>query len=255
MYFEKGVNCCKCKEKSALVDWIRIDSCPVCGTDHIIPNIKIILNNIKNYNLEGSNFLQIIKKFELNFEEIVDILIGLDCKPEATLDFAHRFSESWTKTGWRKFVKRTRQDELENIEEIQYKLEKYGIYAKPILENEKNAPLSGGVDLFNEGKYYKAHEVWEEKWKNLDGQKKKFFQGLIQTAAVYVHQKRGNPRSVFNLSESALDYLENFSNTYIGINVKRLKKINEEAKKRAKTSIENEDIPLILRKFELNIVK
>src|SRR5256885_15816 len=46
--------------------------------------------------------------------------------------------------------------------------------------------LEQGILLFNTGKYYEAHEVWEDLWRLTSGPLKTRYQGLIQ-AAVGMH--------------------------------------------------------------------
>ncbi len=54
-----------------------------------------------------------------------------------------------------------------------------------------------GIDLFNQGQFWHAHEAWEEAWKaEHDPQRRLFFKGIIQTAAALVHWQRGNPRGL-----------------------------------------------------------
>jgi hypothetical protein len=49
-----------------------------------------------------------------------------------------------------------------------------------------------GVDLFNVGRYFEAHEVWEEIWLRSSGQEKIFYQMLIQSAVGLHHFERNN---------------------------------------------------------------
>lgn len=54
-----------------------------------------------------------------------------------------------------------------------------------------------GIALFNDGKYWHAHEQWEEAWLATDDpQLKLFYKGIIQTAAALVHWQKGNPRGL-----------------------------------------------------------
>jgi hypothetical protein len=46
-------------------------------------------------------------------------------------------------------------------------------------------PVARGVELFNRGLYWEAHEAWEELWLELEDEPKLFLQGLIQLAAAY----------------------------------------------------------------------
>ena len=42
--------------------------------------------------------------------------------------------------------------------------------------------LERGAALFNTGKFWEAHEAWEEAWLELENEEKLFLQGLIQVA-------------------------------------------------------------------------
>jgi predicted metal-dependent hydrolase len=46
-----------------------------------------------------------------------------------------------------------------------------------------------GIELFNRGEYFEAHEAWEEIWRSTAPEPKTLFQGLIQCAAG-LHQIR-----------------------------------------------------------------
>jgi len=47
--------------------------------------------------------------------------------------------------------------------------------------------LARGRRLFNDGRFFEAHEVWEEAWLRETGETRQLLQGLIQVAAGY-HQ-------------------------------------------------------------------
>ena len=53
--------------------------------------------------------------------------------------------------------------------------------------------LEEGLLLFNDGKFYEAHEVWEDLWRiTLDPPLKTCYQGLIQAAVGLHHLSRRN---------------------------------------------------------------
>lgn len=58
-----------------------------------------------------------------------------------------------------------------------------------------------GVRLFNARKYYDAHEVWEDVWREAQGLEKRFLQGLIQTAVAFHHHSTGNIAGARSLME------------------------------------------------------
>ena len=48
--------------------------------------------------------------------------------------------------------------------------------------------LEQGIDLFNRGEYFDAHEAWEGVWfRAQDAREKLFYQGLIMAAGAFVH--------------------------------------------------------------------
>lgn len=49
-----------------------------------------------------------------------------------------------------------------------------------------------GLELFNAGEFFDAHEVLEDVWRAAPAEEKKFLQGLIQLAVGLHHYSRGN---------------------------------------------------------------
>ncbi|MGZ6194404.1 MAG: DUF309 domain-containing protein [Candidatus Binataceae bacterium] len=67
-----------------------------------------------------------------------------------------------------------------------------------------------GIELFNAGRFFDCHEVWEEVWKQASGAEKLFHQGMIQAAVAILHAERGNlpgARSTWNKARAKLDSL------------------------------------------------
>ena len=56
--------------------------------------------------------------------------------------------------------------------------------------------LKTGVELFNRGEYWHAHEQWEAGWLKASEPDATFYKGIIQAAAALVHWQRGNPRGL-----------------------------------------------------------
>lgn len=57
-----------------------------------------------------------------------------------------------------------------------------------------SAKLNAGIGFFNEGRYYDAHEVWEDLWRETPEPRRRFYQGLIQAAVGLYHLQNGNDR-------------------------------------------------------------
>jgi len=58
-----------------------------------------------------------------------------------------------------------------------------------------------GIELFNQQRFYDAHEVWEDVWRESVGHEKKFLQGLIQAAVALHHHSTGNMVGACSLLE------------------------------------------------------
>jgi uncharacterized protein len=51
--------------------------------------------------------------------------------------------------------------------------------------------IEKGIVLFNQGRYFEAHEAWEDLWlSETDREKKFFYQGLIMAAGALLHYTR-----------------------------------------------------------------
>jgi hypothetical protein len=80
-----------------------------------------------------------------------------------------------------------------------------------------------GVDEFNRGEFFAAHETWEAIWLVASGRDKVFLQGNIQLAAAFHHWKNGNQRGTLSLLRRALAKLAEIPGSYRGIRVGHLR--------------------------------
>lgn len=78
-----------------------------------------------------------------------------------------------------------------------------------------------GINLFNDSQWFEAHEVWEDIWHLASGDKKRFYQGLIQYAVTIEHMRRGNPRGMRSVYQTALTKFERLPEVYMGFNIPR----------------------------------
>jgi len=75
-----------------------------------------------------------------------------------------------------------------------------------------------GVELFNAGRYWEAHEVWEEDWTpDRKGPDSAFYKGLIQVAAGCLHYMRRNRRGAVNKWRSGTGYLRPYLPAHRGL--------------------------------------
>lgn len=74
-----------------------------------------------------------------------------------------------------------------------------------------------GVELFNAGEFFDAHEVWEDLWRDCASAERRFFQALIQAAVSAYHKARGNTTGATRLLNSGRKYMEPFRPAHRGL--------------------------------------
>ncbi len=83
--------------------------------------------------------------------------------------------------------------------------------------------LGEGVELFNSGRYWDAHEAWEREWMpDRKGPDSGFYKGLIQVAAGCLHYTRHNRRGAVNKWRSGADYLKPYLPRHHGLGLDSL---------------------------------
>jgi hypothetical protein len=90
--------------------------------------------------------------------------------------------------------------------------------------------LREGIDLFNEERFWEAHEVLEEIWHPAKGVERDVIQGLILTAAALVHYQKNEKAvcvSILGRAMEKLGALDNFK----GLGIKRLRASIEQIQK------------------------
>lgn len=94
----------------------------------------------------------------------------------------------------------------------------------PTLSTEERRRLfQEGIDLFNRGEFFAAHETWEEIWRSTTPEPRELFQGLVQVAAA-LHQildlrRKIGPR---NTLAKARSHLELYTPVASGLDVASL---------------------------------
>jgi len=81
-----------------------------------------------------------------------------------------------------------------------------------------NRLLAEGIELFNAGRYWDAHEAWERAWTpDRKGADAGFYKGLIQVAAGCLHYARRNRRGAVNKWRSGAGYLRPYLPRHEGV--------------------------------------
>lgn len=76
--------------------------------------------------------------------------------------------------------------------------------------------------LFNQAKFFEAHDVWEELWRSLKGDPKLLMQGLVQAAVGAHHLQRGNRRGALSLFRNSLCKFSGGPRRFCGVDLRRL---------------------------------
>ncbi len=79
------------------------------------------------------------------------------------------------------------------------------------------ARLQHGIELFNAGSFFDAHEVLEDVWRELHGAEKDFLQAVIQAAVGLHHYSTGNVAGAQSLLARANRKLADYPSVYCGI--------------------------------------
>jgi predicted metal-dependent hydrolase len=65
-----------------------------------------------------------------------------------------------------------------------------------------------GIDTFNGGEFFEAHEILEDVWRFEEGPEKDFYRGLINLGVEFAHWERGKLRAATNVLSVARELLE-----------------------------------------------
>lgn len=80
-----------------------------------------------------------------------------------------------------------------------------------------------GIALFNERKYFEAHEELEAAWMADSGKARELYRGILQVGVAYLQIERGNYRGALKMLFRARQWLHPFPNICRGIDVERVR--------------------------------
>jgi predicted metal-dependent hydrolase len=83
-----------------------------------------------------------------------------------------------------------------------------GCMTGPMEDTHTPERLERGRQLFNAGRYFEAHEAWEEAWLVEKGDLRLLLQGLIQIAAGCLKSGEGNASGCARLLAAGLEKLD-----------------------------------------------
>ena len=82
--------------------------------------------------------------------------------------------------------------------------------------------LDDGINFFNAGRYFDAHEAWEDLWRESGGPLRLFYQGLVQAAVGMHHLSQGNLNGAQAQLRKALEKLQQYPETFCRIDNAKL---------------------------------
>lgn len=97
----------------------------------------------------------------------------------------------------------------------------------PALEETCQAPLSDlayhGLELFNRGEYFEAHEALEMAWKADSTPGRELYRAILQVAVAYLQIERGNYNGAVKMFLRLRKWIEPFPDECRGIDLASLR--------------------------------
>jgi predicted metal-dependent hydrolase len=97
---------------------------------------------------------------------------------------------------------------------------------------DADALLQLGIDLYNAGHYWNAHEAWETVWLDAPEPLRAFYQGLIQVTAAFVHLVRNEYPGAVRLLDAGIEKLDRYPASYLGVELAPLREGAKAARER-----------------------
>ena len=86
-----------------------------------------------------------------------------------------------------------------------------------------------GLSLFNQGKYFEAHEELEAAWKEEKGGIRRLYQGILEAGVTYLHITRENYAGAVKVYGRSMKWLKDWPEFCRGVDVGQLRKDLETA--------------------------
>jgi len=80
-----------------------------------------------------------------------------------------------------------------------------------------------GIERFNAGQYWLAHEALEDAWRDEEGIVRDLYRGILQAAVVYHHLCQKNLRGAVKVYERSQKWLKKWDSPCRGVNVAKLR--------------------------------
>ncbi len=90
-------------------------------------------------------------------------------------------------------------------------------------EGEIPPLVINGLELFNQGEYFEAHEVLEAAWRAEEGPVRELYRGILQISVAYYHLLRGNYTGASKMFFRSRNWLRPFPDRCRGIDLARFR--------------------------------
>ncbi len=80
-------------------------------------------------------------------------------------------------------------------------------------------PFFVAVNLFNNNKWYEAHDAFEEIWNSVEGDERQVIQGILQVSVSQFHLSKGNLNGATILLGEGLGRIKTRRNINLGIDL------------------------------------
>lgn len=122
-----------------------------------------------------------------------------------------------------------------------------GRYDMPL--DEEREAYRRGLDHFNAGEFFEAHEVWEDAWNGTSGRRSDFYRGLIQMAVTLEHFRRLNGLGVRKVFASAARLWAPLPNEYMGLDLREFERRMRKALAEVLAAADGTPVRLDTRRF------
>lgn len=93
-----------------------------------------------------------------------------------------------------------------------------------------------GIRLFNEGKYYPAHDHLELAWRDTPGEEGLLYKAVLQIGIAYYHIRRGNTRGALKMFRRARRNLARLPEDLLGIDLIQLQQDADRIEKQTRAN-------------------
>ncbi len=84
------------------------------------------------------------------------------------------------------------------------------------------------LNLFNEQKWYEAHDAFEDIWNTVEGDQRQVIQGILQVSVSQFHLSKGNLNGATILIGEGLGRIKTRTNTNLGVDLESFCKCLED---------------------------